>query len=187
MITDKPLLLIGSPMCTIHSVMNNINHSRMPPEVVKARFKFVRKHLEFATYLYKIQIQAGRYLLHEHPESASSWGEKCIRDILNMKGVNTVVGDQCCYGLKAKDDAGVGPAREATGFMTNSPCIALQLKGRCPNRSGYYMHRHVQLQGGKAKAAQVYPPELCKAVCRGLIKQVEADKKRAVPAYERGG
>ena len=39
------------------------------------------------------------------------------------------------------------------------------------------MHRHVQLINGKAQAAQIYPPGLCKAVCKGLIKQLEVDRK----------
>ena len=133
-LTDEPVLLIGSPMCTIHSVMNNINHARMPTEVVRQRFEHARRHLEFATKLYKIQAQEGRYFLHEHLESVSSWQERCVQEVLNIKGVKKVMGDQCRYGLTAKGNNGPGPARKATGFMTNSPCIALQLKRRCPNR-----------------------------------------------------
>ena len=155
-LTDKPLLLIGNPMCTIYSCMNNINHARMAPEIVKARFDYARKHLAFAAALYKIQIQEGRYFLHEHPESASSWYEKCIKEVMEMNGVMKVVGDQCCYGLKAKGDEGTGPARKATGFMTNSPCIAMQLGRRCPNRQGGSTHQHVQLSNGRAAAAQLY-------------------------------
>ena len=148
----------------------------MSPEVVEARFEYARNHLRFATQLYKLQIQGGRYFPHEHPENASSWEEKCIHDVLGIKGIHRVVGDQCYYGLKAKGNSGMGPARKATAFMTNSPCIALQLRRRCPNRGGYPVHRHVQLNGGKAKAAQIYPPGLCKAVCRALAKQLEVEK-----------
>ena len=35
LLEDKPRLLIGSPMCTIHGVIDNINHVRMDPAVVK--------------------------------------------------------------------------------------------------------------------------------------------------------
>ena len=87
-----------------------------------------------------------------------------------------MVGDQCRYGLVAKGQEGYGPARKSTGFMTNSPCIALQLQRRCPNRDGYQIHKHVRLERGRTKAAQVYPLELCKVICRGLIKQIEADR-----------
>ena len=176
-LTDRPLLLIGSPMCTIHSMMNNINHSRMPAEMVQERFAYARKHSKFAASLYKLQVQGGRYFLHEHPESASSWQEQCIQEVLKLQGVEKAIGDQCRYGLKEKGADGEGPARTTTGFMTNSPCIALQLQRRCPNRKGYTIHRHVQLDGGKAKAAQIYPPGLCKAVCQGLIEQIAVDRQ----------
>ena len=175
-LTDKPLLIIGSPMCTVHSAMNRMNHAKMPAEVVKQRFEYARRHLEFAMKLYKLQAQEGRYFLHEHPESASSWQEKCVRDILKMKGVERVVGDQCRYGLVSKGREGYGPARKTIAFMTSPPCIASQLQRRCPNRGGHYIHQHIRLDGGRAKAAQVYPPELCKAICEGLIKQMEVDR-----------
>ena len=160
MLEDKPLLSVGSPMCTIHSVINNVNHARMDPSVVKGRFAYARRHLEFAMKLYKLQIQEGRYFLHEHPESASSWDERCVREVLGMKGVNKVIADQCRYGMRSKDKNGEGPARTSIGFMINSPCIAMQLQRRCPNRGGYNIHKHVLLQGGRARAAQVYPPDL---------------------------
>ena len=84
-----------------------------------------------------------------------------------------MVGDQCQYGLKSRDEQGEGLAKKPTGFMTNSPCIVFELRRRCSNRVGYQLRRHVQLQGGRIRAAQVYPPGLCKAICKGLIKHKE--------------
>ena len=78
---DKPRLLIGSQTCTTHSVMNQINHAHMAPEVIQARFADARGHLEFAAKVYKLQAQGGRHVLHEHPEIAPSWQEKRIRDV----------------------------------------------------------------------------------------------------------
>ena len=147
-IEDKPLLLIGSPRCRIHSVMNHANHARMGPEIVEARFRHARRHLEFAAKFYKLQVQGGRYLLHEHPESASSWRERSINEVLETEGVMKVIGDQCRYGLRPRDEQGEGAAKEPTGFMKNPPCVAVQLKRSCPNRAGYQVHRHVQVQGG---------------------------------------
>ena len=91
LLEDKPLLLVGSPTCTIHSGINNINHARMDPSVVKDKFAYARRHLEFAMKLYKLQMQEGRYFLHGHPESASSWEERCAREVLGMKGVSKVI------------------------------------------------------------------------------------------------
>lgn len=172
LLTDRPMLLIGNPMCTIHNVMNNVNHARMPREVVGERFEYASKHLKFATQLYKLQIQSGRDFLHEHPEGASSWQERCILQVLEMEGVDRVVADQCKCGLRSKDENGYGPARKSTGFMTNSPCLALQLQRRCPNRGGYKIHQHVRLDNGRARAGQESSPELCRAICKGLIKQM---------------
>lgn len=72
---------------------------------------------------------------------------------------------------------GEAPARKATGLLINSPCIAMELQRRCPNRRGHMQHRHVILMGGRTKDAQVYPEGLCRAICQGLINQMEADKK----------
>ena len=132
--------------------------------------------MEFCSTLYEIQWKEGRYLLHEHPESASSWHEKCIKRLLAHQGVVRVVGDQCQYGLKSHDGQREGPARKSSGFMTNSPCIAKRLSKRCLNGSGMKVHDHVILINGRAKAAQVYPPEVCRAICQGLIEQIEADR-----------
>ena len=170
------MLFIGSPMCTVHSVMNNVHHARMPPEVVRERFEHARKHPKFATQLYNFQVQGGRHLLHEHPEGASSWQGSCIKQVLQMECVSRVVADQCRYGLKARDENGYGPARKSTGFMTISPCIALQLQRGCPIRGGRKIHQHVHLDNGRARVAQEYPPEWCTAVRRGFVKRMEADR-----------
>ena len=69
-----------------------------------------------------------------------------------------------------KDQPGNG-----TGFMINSVCIANQLKERCPNRQGHQVHKHVVLQNGRTRAAQIYPEGLCKAICAGLQEQMQLD------------
>ena len=64
----------------------------------------------------------------------------------------------------------------STGFLTNSPCVAKQLERRCPNRPGVKKHDHVRLENGRARKAQEYPDGLCKAICRGIKEQLEADR-----------
>lgn len=71
---------------------------------------------------------------------------------------------------------GYGPARTIIGVMTNPFCIALQMQGMCPNRNGYTVHGHVQLDGGTTKTSQICAPELCRAACKGLVEQMEADR-----------
>ena len=56
-------------------------------------------------------------------------------------------------------------------------CIAEKLNRKCPNRIGYWVHRHVILESGRTRAAQVYLDDLCKAICEGLQEQLKLDEK----------
>ena len=86
-----------------------------------------------------------------------------------------------------KNRLGNGPVRKAMGFPTNSPCIAMELQKKCPNRSGQVHHRHVTLEGGRTKSAQVYPEGLCRAIGQGLTHQLEVDKKGKFMLAKLGG
>ena len=65
--------------------------------------------------------------------------------------------------------------KKPTGFMTSARCLASQLDVRCDGG-----HEHVHLVGGRASAAQVYPPELCKAILRGIVRQKAVEAKDRV-------
>ncbi len=62
------------------------------------------------------------------------------------------------------------PVMKPTRFMTNSREIARKLQKQCDGS-----HEHVPLEGGRAKMAQVYPDELCRKICHGLMMQLEQD------------
>ena len=141
---DKPLLSIGSPMCTVYSAMHHANHAGMDPDEVTERSRYVRKHSEPSAKLYKIQVDASRYSSHEHPQGASSWEEICINEFMERQGVMRVVGDQCMHGLKSRNVRCEGPARKRTGFLTNAVCIAQQLNKMCFNTIGCTAQVHVQ-------------------------------------------
>ena len=61
------------------------------------------------------------------------------------------------YGLKVRDKEREGPAQKRTGFMTDSVCIAQQLMQRCPNKKVFEVHRHVSLENGRTRDAQINP------------------------------
>ena len=67
-------------------------------------------------------------------------------------------------------------ARKRIGFMINFLCVAKNLNLQCPNTTTKRVHDHVVLINGRAKKAEIYPPSLCRAVCKGLIEQLRADK-----------
>lgn len=61
--------------------------------------------------------------------------------------------------------------------MTNSLRVARRLEERCEHKLGGEVHKHVILENGRTSAAQKYPPESCKKICRGIQDQIIADRK----------
>ena len=94
---EKPLLLIGSPMCTALSAWQHINNlpGKRDPAIVEKEMQKAMVHIAFCCELYEYQVSRGRYFLHEHPASATSWRTDEIKRIMNLEGVSKVVADQC--------------------------------------------------------------------------------------------
>ena len=67
--------------------------------------------------------------------------------------------------------------------MTNAWHIAKELDKRC---DGSHVHQAL-LGGSRASNAAVYPEELCKAMCRGLLKEKKMRKGNTVPLMRLSG
>jgi hypothetical protein len=174
----KPWLLIGSPPCTFFSILQNWNHGKMDPEKYQRELRRAMTHLEFCIELYHIQIQHGRYFLHEHPNTATSWKTDCISRLLIDESVGCVVSDMCQYGMEQTDENGqVRPVKKPTRWMSNAPHILSALDRRCgrDDQDPEQKHQHVHLIGGRARAAQVYPIKLCQCILKGLRDQLRDD------------
>ena len=79
--------------------------------------------------------------------------------------------DMCQFGMTTPNSRGEPtPAKKPTRWLTNSPCLAEQLERHCPGT-----HIHEPLLGGRAKAAQIYPPKLCSAIVAGFAAQLKLD------------
>ena len=178
-IEEEPFVFIGSPPCTDWSSLMNSDWSKMDPATVEEMKNIARTHLEFCAKLYKIQHAVGRYFLYDLPNSATSWSEEVIREVCNLEGVLTVLADQCQFGFTSPLPGGQGKVMKSTRFMMNSPCIAQSLNRRCPNRMTHSekKHEHVILVDGRAKAAHEYPNALCRAICKGIVEQIQADRQ----------
>ena len=77
---DKPELVVGSPECNMFSNLQHLNKWTVPRQ---EQWEKAKKHLEFICEVYQYQIDQGRWLLHEHPSTATSWREMCAEDIDN--------------------------------------------------------------------------------------------------------
>ncbi len=179
----KPLLLIGSPMCTAFSTFQNINVSKFKdPEAKQRAYVQACMHMNFVASLYWEQLEAGRYFLHEHPRWASSWELKAMKDLKRAPSVDVVQGDQCQYGAVAPHGPRAGdPVFKPTGFMSNSPEILRQLSRRCTGQGGACSRpmggRHVTCSGSLTAEMAKYPRDLCRAVLKGITAQLRADRQ----------
>ena len=70
--TMRPRLLIGSPMCTMFSALENASKGRRRHDLT-TRFAEAREHIKFVVSLYELQWQEGILFLHEHQATATSW------------------------------------------------------------------------------------------------------------------
>ncbi len=66
---QAPYFLIGSPMCKHFCTWQALNEARSSdPDKMRRAKTQARLHLSFVAQLYRDQLDAGRYVLHEHPE-----------------------------------------------------------------------------------------------------------------------
>ena len=168
----KPLLLIGSPMCTWFSVLQNLNKKHMSKENWQKAYNNAVEHIKFVFELYDTQVRNGRYFLHEHPATATSWKLPVVTQFCaRYPHLYAVTMNMCQFGMTTPNSRGEPtPVKKPTRWLTNSPCLADSLEKHCPGD-----HVHEPLLGGKAKAAQEYPPKLCAQIVSGFAAQLKLD------------
>ena len=178
---NPPLLMILSPPCTAFSNIQNINYDRMPVDKVVHLRAEGKQHLSLAMALARWQHRRGGYFVYEHPQSASSWREPEVENLLNAPDILTVTCDMCAYGMNVD---GSGLNKKPTRLATNSPVIARRMERRCSGG-----HDHTLVMQGKPKLAQVYPDQFCRELLKALRQQVRQDEgfSKAVFATEAGG
>ena len=182
---EAPLLIVGSPPCTLFSILQEMSKAKRggDPQWMAAfekKLEQAKVHVRFCCLLYRMQAQAGRYWLHEHPWLARSWGMPEVQELLRDPRTNLVEAHLCQFGLTTplKDGSeGTAPAKKPTGFMTNSWLIARALDKRCHDD-----HLHCELMNGRARQAAIYPRQLCEATCMGLSRQKEHDQTMTTQA-----
>ena len=124
-------------------------------------------HLAFGAELYQLQMDGGRYFLHESPEGSKSWSRTPMVMITRDGRVHKIVGDQCQYGQESfKSD----PAKKPIGWMSKSKEVLKKLGKRCSGRgdcSRPKQGRHATASGRVAGEAAVYPFKFCRAILEG--------------------
>ena len=175
---EKPKVLIGSPSCTAYCSWQSLNAVRQswPPGELERRRVAADVHLAFVCELYHLQLEGGRYFLHENPDTAQSWDRPCMKELQRVPSVARIVGDQCQYGQQSRDG---NPLRKATGWLSNGQEILKALSKRCLGTHGECSRRqggrHETVSGRAAREAAVYPFKLCRAILQGCRNQLLSD------------
>ncbi len=176
---QKPLFLIGSPMCTAWCAWQRLNAQKRDSAVVRRELIKAKVHLDFVMMLYREQVEGGRFFLHEHPRSASSWQERGVQEVQQLEGVDVITADQCQFGLEVMYGIHNGlPVRKPTGFMSNAPRLLQRLSKRCEGQGSECSRtkggKHVTAQGRVARDAARYTPKLCRTIIKGMTDELRA-------------
>ena len=116
----KPFLLIGSPKCTAFSQLQkwSMRTQQGYAKVVKAMCEG-GIHPGFCMRLYRMQMLAGRYFVHEHLTSAVALQAPCVKPMSECPEVLLAKAYQYCFGLRPSDADCAEPVKKPTMFMTN--------------------------------------------------------------------
>ena len=181
------------------STLQNLSKAKRDEEKFNQKMEVAKKHMRFCLELYRIQLQAGRHFLHEHPKNATSWTMSEMQEFADTPGVLTTEGDMCAYGLKTINKKGEALVQKRSKFLTSSPEVCKRISLQCINKaeSGERSrvptdeaarpklpggvpdrhanlerkHRHANTLGGRARQCQVYSRKFCQAVCEGIAAQ----------------
>ncbi len=130
-----PSFVIGSPPCTMFPSLQNLSKGNRNKARFDKEMKSAKEHVKFCLGLYKMQMAAGRYFLHEQPNSAKSWGMQEVVDMVGLEDVDVVTCDMCAYGVKIVDKLGEALVEKMTKLMSKSPEILKRVGMQCESRA----------------------------------------------------
>ena len=149
----KPYCIIGSPLCTAFSPLQEISRAKRDPAKVRRQLKDAQQHIRFCAGMYQERLRNHRHFVHEHPAKSKAWQMPEMKALMMRPEVGLVVMDMCAFGMTGSDDKGVAPVKKSTRIMGSSQEVLRRLDRRCASTGGVEDHRHVHLIQGRAKAA----------------------------------
>ena len=84
---SDPLTAFAAPPCTVFSSMQNFNQKHHGTLEWENKYRDGLTLLQFSVDVCWDQISRGKFFLHEHPATASSWDLSCIRELAEHPGV----------------------------------------------------------------------------------------------------
>ena len=105
--------VVGSQPCVDVCPLQALSAGRQDPNVKAERLAKAKVRIKTCMEIYALQVRAGRYFVHEHPLTATSWKMPEVEEVAQMDGVRVVSVDMCQFGLTVRDAQGQArPARK---------------------------------------------------------------------------
>ena len=164
----RPKFVICCPPC-------HLDRSKPYPEMQRDRQK-IEELMNFALEVYKIQLDDGRFFVHEQQGGAFTWNLLVVKELLLKLGIDLCRLDTCCFNVYSDGDHGRGLVSSRVWLMTNSACVANAMHRRC--KGG---HRHTYQPNDSNGKAGVCTDSYSNALCRAISIEVS----NAEPNVER--
>ena len=108
-------------------MQNPKNTKRNPNEIHRNLIEAII-HLSFCAEVFPMQIDEGRYYLHEHPLTAKSSQEPCYNEIIKHDYNIATIIHMCAYKMKIPDKFGNYYVYKPTQVITKAPLVAARLE-----------------------------------------------------------
>lgn len=164
---QKPQTLVISPPCGPFSQLQRLCKDKGDTQEKQRKLTEARVLLGFAMELCRLQHQAGRIFIFEHPLGADSWKEEDVEQVRQLSGVKSVHVDQCMYGLC--DPLNKRRYKKATRLLTNSQHGDMLMRRCDGNHDHQVIEGQVKVGGrwiNRSRMAQVYPRKMVEAIVR---------------------
>ena len=162
------MIVVSAPPCTVFSAMQSINQKHHAAPEWEKKYHGAMMLLQILVDIYWGQVSRGKFFLHEHPATASSWDLPFVRELTEHPGVSVVSGDMCRCGMhltEERDNQGTH-LKKPTKWMTNSTLLATILGARCLGG-----HEHLRLEGShRTTQAARYPTPLVQGILNACRK-----------------
>ena len=172
LVEHEPFLVLIAFDCRIWSLLTNLSPDAGWEEI---RESLGRDTLHFIVKVCKFQDSRGRYYLLENPAGSLAWiFDGILARLLSSAHGKFAIGDQCAYGKVDKDSG--RPVKKATGWLSNSEVLLNYVGKRCQCLWG--SHEVIigrNSFGSRSAQAAAYPKELCRSICKGVLRQMEID------------
>ena len=83
LLEEEPLMLVGSPPCTMWSILQNGNRWRYSDAEWQQKLDDAHVHIDLCLKVFELQRRAGRFFLYEHPRTATSSKLKGVRALMS--------------------------------------------------------------------------------------------------------